>query len=112
MKLNELVSDIIRAAMSYQQHMDFGGATEAAKTDLDNLVSKLNSRVTELEAAQRWIPVSERLPERDGYYLITNSYTSLGYFFDGVWRYSPIHPNNQAAFPVTHWMPIPEPPDA
>lgn len=80
----------------------------------DVVVDALNvaeSRIAELEAAQRWIPVSERLPEEDdGYCLICVDfdYITMAYYdkkygwngqFEG-WNGT-----------ITHWMPLPEPPD-
>jgi len=70
----------------------------------------LQARIAELEAQLRWIPVSERLPEENGQYLIfweckhgkgieIDAYsTSLG------WHdvYSDLH---------THWMPLPNLPE-
>lgn len=60
---------------------------------------------------QKWIPVSERLPEKSGYYLVVTakgSIVDLSYSsrwqafnaFDGC--------DNEFAIIVTHWMPLPE----
>ena len=60
----------------------------------------------------RWIPVSERLPEKDGFYnVVMNggvwgepdvwSATSCG-FYDGMW--------DEDGTTITHWMPLPEAP--
>lgn len=60
----------------------------------------------------RWIPVTERLPEKDGMYLVHGAWSASGrkvtdtcefYVHDGYFR---------AAwnFDVTHWMPLPEQP--
>jgi len=72
----------------------------------------LQARIAELEAQQRWIPVSERLPDnwesvltidiskstRDMVTAFYNPETSLWstHFSCDLW--------------VTHWMPLPEPP--
>ena len=71
----------------------------------------LNARIAELEAAQRWIPVSERLPEDGevvwlwdgnnlgmGYYLVLS-----GCFMD---RDTPLR-----RIKPTHWMSLPTPPE-
>mgnify|MGYP000990102744 CR=1 FL=1 len=74
----------------------------------------LNARIAELEAERRWIPVSERLPDnwesvltidiskstRDAVTAFYNPETSLWStpFSSDLW--------------VTHWMPLPEPPEA
>lgn len=78
---------------------------------------------------KKWIPVTERLPEQDGEYLVCRDiwcgqwiYTlrfakdgekvcaydlkrkkNVWYDYDSEWGYSPI-------YHVTHWMPLPEPP--
>lgn len=62
---------------------------------------------------KQWIPVTERLPEKEGSYLVCSKtgkvYTSHyytekkcsgGYIRKPAWS----HPN------ITHWMPLPEPP--
>jgi len=70
---------------------------------------QLNQRIAELEAAQRWIPVSERLPEgrtvlvfkKEGSISIDTTYIDGGNYF--WWK------SGQSK--VTHWMPLPEPPE-
>lgn len=54
----------------------------------------------------RWIPVSERLPEENGRYLVTNSAwgameVDWNAWVNGAWLY----PNTK---PIA-WMPLPEP---
>ena len=44
---------------------------EGIETDMYKVVDALNAaeaRIAELEAAQRWIPVGERLPKEEGWY--------------------------------------------
>lgn len=72
----------------------------------------LQQRIAELEAAQRWIPVGERLPEAETRVLAA---TPTGYM-EVDWRFSePIIDCGFANFfsldNVTHWMPLPEPPE-
>jgi len=70
---------------------------------------QLNQRIAELEAAQHWIPASERLPE-DGKPVwvctIWNEQHS-GFLIDGVWvgLFRDFREGE-----ITHWMPLPEPP--
>ena len=69
----------------------------------------LQARIAELEAQQRWIPVSERLPEgrtvlvlkKDGSISIDTTYIDGGNYF--WWK------SGQSK--VTHWMPLPNPPE-
>lgn len=63
----------------------------------------------EWEPTDRWIPVSERLPEYGEMMLVTcrakNGYLSVNraYYMDGCW-----HGSGSMAG-VTAWMPLPEP---
>lgn len=72
----------------------------------------LRKRIAELEAERRWVPVSERLPEAETRVLVA---TPTGYM-EVDWRFSePIIDCGLANFysldNVTHWMPLPEPPE-
>ncbi len=57
-----------------------------------------------------WISVKEKLPKEDGYYLVSydlgnmGKLTPLRYFYSGC-------PEAFTATGITHWMPIPEPPE-
>ena len=67
----------------------------------------LNARIAELEAAQRWIPVSEP-PKVSGKYLLLNIYYDV-YPCDftagtEIW----VLPDSDT---VTHWMPLPKLPE-
>ena len=95
----------------------------------DVVIDALNnaeSRIAELEEKQRWIPVSERLPETDGQYI---GYTNTGlvgthWLVDGHFIVTYSCEQNWLTTPtswilesasggdvyVTHWMPLPEPP--
>jgi hypothetical protein len=73
---------------------------------------KLQQRIAELEEAQRWIPVSERLPELrvgrvDLVYTVYGEIHSAMYLGNG-WTslYRDFRSNE-----VTHWMPIPKLPE-
>ena len=58
--------------------------------------------IAQLPSAQRWIPASERLPEKDGYYLTTTMYYQVhrDYWNGDNWDRTEM---------VIAWMPLPEP---
>lgn len=99
----------------------------AMPKDLWFKVAELSARVNELELAQRWIPVSERLPETDGQYI---GYTNTGlvgthWLVDGHFVVTYSCEQNWLTTPtswilksasggdvyVTHWMPLPKFPE-
>lgn len=74
-------------------------------------LDSLKSYIAELEAAQRWIPVSERLPEDTERMLTivcdafedTTAISILQHYGDGDW-----FSWDSGRYVVTHWMPLPE----
>ncbi len=56
-------------------------------------------------ADEKWIPVTERLPEEDGFTLIFTAHGHAGvcYFTNGWW-------GGYGMDGITHWMPLPQPP--
>lgn len=63
---------------------------------------------------QGWIPVTERLPDKNGYYLARRhgehvSELCAHIFEDGKWRFG--DGSDVDEFPVEHWMPLPLPPE-
>lgn len=63
----------------------------------------LNSVQSVDSVADRWIPVSERMPQNDGAYLCwDNRYVTTYAFIFGAWQ-----ANQFIAKNITHWMPLP-----
>ena len=65
----------------------------------------VNEPTADVVEQTRWIPVSERLPEEDGCYLVTTTGTNndiidIAYYTDGIWH---------KASRIKAWMPLPEP---
>ena len=65
-----------------------------------NLIALMNEK-------PRWIPVTERLPEKNGVYLVYvyREVTEMNYWH-GKWHML----RDDYTKAVTHWMPLPEPP--
>ena len=67
-----------------------------------------------LQSIPRWIPVTERLPERNGFYLcLYESKAKGGVAMDEGLSISQFINKKWSLFDsyvVTHWLPIPEPP--
>ena len=84
------------------------------KSENDNI--NLTGWLAEEHAKHLWIPVTERLPERNGFYLCLYKHKhpggvamdeglSIVQMYKGKWNLNDI-------YAVTHWMPLPEPPQA
>lgn len=79
-------------------------------TTIDSLNVSLETYRGLTEAMQqnqqpRWIPVQERLPEEDGYYLVCCQPYKAQWVT--MQHYSP---DSAFSGSVTYWMPLPEPP--
>ena len=93
-------------------------ATEALRayanaTDNETLAEDIYNWVGKGEPVQQWIPVTERLPETDGWYQVWTKTPFGGFksfnkasFHNGEWHGGGGRWNN-----VTHWMPLPSPPE-
>ena len=93
----------------------------------DELVPGFRKQIEEMEAKNKWIPVSERLPDIGGCYLVAVKYKydlekeynydtdvatyNFGYgYIDGKWDTYVDWDEGQQYIHVTHWMLLPEPP--
>lgn len=78
----------------------------------DMMVSELWEIIDESPTVGGWISVKDRLPEEDGTmrgYLVTvGNWVGMMPFFGGAFREN-LH-GKEPDYPVTHWMPLPEPP--
>jgi hypothetical protein len=90
--------------------------------DIPKIIEELRERLGELEAERRWIPVSARLPEEDGYYNIAFSISNAKnitdiYYFksDSKYKwYSDVYCRSVATFfdTVSHWQNTIKPPES
>ena len=77
----------------------------------------LNRRIAELEAQQRWIPVSERLPEKHECVLLLMKSKRYGVGVGIGHRLSSERHGWMVTYlpmpydEITHWMPLPNPPE-
>lgn len=81
---------------------------QVAAYENDLPLAQVCERIAELEAAQRWISVEERLPDHSDMMLICvkSGFASLGFYYNGFkWGC-----DSSSASDVTHWRHLPEPP--
>lgn len=93
------MEDILEKLAHYEDLEEAGMAIEALK-----------------EQERKWIPVSERLPEKDGYYFVTKRLidgriqTDIEPFWTGAdWWKSEFHFAGIGLWEVLAWQPLPEP---
>ena len=93
-------------------HRDAADAIEELTRENESLAKSVNEASEILR--RRWIPVTERVPSENGFYLCLYNHNHPGgvamdeglsilQWFCGRWNLNEI-------YTVTHWMPIPEPP--
>ncbi len=86
-------------------HLIANGVTFATDTP----VAYKLSQTEPLTICQQWIPVTERLPKKQGFYLVAHQRSGCVaerfYYQD-----CPDLFVKTTGDPVTHWMPLPEPP--
>jgi hypothetical protein len=80
--------------------------SETDPKDVEELmdeIERLRAELAALKEAQRWIPVSERLPHEGKTVILTNgSVVETGDHYEGVWFL-----NGHAVKNITHWRPLP-----
>lgn len=72
------------------------------------IIDRLNERVAELESAQRWIPVGERLPE-DAVTVLVHGGCAYYQSHDGWFTLMGGDAHRRIQWEVTHWQPLPPP---
>lgn len=111
---NDLAAAVEGLASRYRAQADRIGTLQALDTANTSIIKSLRARIAELEAAARWIPVEERLPDDDGHYIVAVgehvSRSPIDWTDRDVYEcvYSGVgwHTAND----VTHWQPLPQPP--
>ena len=84
--------------------------TPVLRTTAD-LVEQQAARIAELEAkVPRWIPVTEKIPpDQEEVLVLTRSKNGVRNVDKGYWAID--HFIHRGRAEVTHWMPLPEPPE-
>jgi len=91
---------------------DCGSYSTVDRWNTRPIEDALNARIAELEAARRWIPVGERLPEENQQILSTDGKEFyLDYYARWEGKDNPPCFCDGLSWAVTHWMPLPEPPE-
>ena len=74
-------------------------------------IVRLNARIAELEVAQRWIPVSERLPEPNQSVLVFDRLGDMTIDFLVTFNREGVAYYTNSDDGAVCWMPLPEPPE-
>lgn len=116
-KNEELKGEIVETLKSFSWNMDMCNAMVVSQSDFDKVANKILS-LLDKQSVPEWVSVEDRLPERCKLdnpipiYVSYYGYCSEAYYsdegefmrkWDGRFYYSKI-------WGVTHWMPLPQPP--
>lgn len=104
MTLKEIINGLKFTIIMFMQDPVTGEVYTKPKNELDKITVDACKGAIELFEQTRWIPVSERLPEEDGCYLVTttgtnNDFIDIAYYTDGIWH---------KASRIKAWMQLPQ----
>lgn len=119
----ELCDALENTEKQLQEQFDKTGAWLEEYNEMKIALENANAEIEQLREAQRWIPVTERLPTGCGYYLSVveriapdelggnNTRVKIMRWLGADWRYPTHIPkwiNEAITETVTHWMPLPK----
>lgn len=100
------MAKLIEASGLLEQVVRIQASEQAPEKKVGQIIMAItNAPVVDAVQAQRWIPVTERLPDRKYFCLTTRKGDVYVEFWNGVI----FSERNRCAQP-THWMPLPEAP--
>ena len=121
-RLKEGINGLSKKALQYENDREYNASLvmerdariaelEAELDAADACAIAQDGRIAELEAARRWVPVGERLPEKRGEYLVRSHYRDDT--FIAICEYDPdlIGSGWRTVSWVTHWQPLPAAPE-
>lgn len=87
----------------------FGCDADRLSTDAADLIERLTAENAALREKQRWVLVTERLPEKQQRVIVRCKTvgTTVGWIMFGEW----VTDLGPGCGEVTHWMPLPEAPE-
>lgn len=85
------------------------GKLKFAFQTITYLETKIDQLEAEIKDLKEWIPVSERLPEGIGCYIIWDGEVIAWAFFSSDKKWCGYNGQN-CSYKATHWKPLPEPP--
>ena len=85
-------------------------ATELWAMPEEKFLEWLNAEALEKQEQDRWVPVTERLPEENGTYLACyEDATVVLDWFNGKWFFYRTNPAVEETGTIIAWRPLPEP---
>ena len=116
--MSEIFDDLLR---EYERTISFRDTRyddqRKARTALVEYVTGIEAELARLREAARWIPVEERLPEREkgGRFSIDVSVVTVGRrvtkAYCNIENRRWIDPETEEYIDITHWRALPEPPE-